>query len=421
MELILISIFLFVYVLIIIVRWHRTSIVFFFSTILIILGFLTPKEAWNFVDFNTLGLLLGMMIMVSFFKRTGLFEFLAIKSVKVARGNIFILFVLFFILTGVVSSLLDNVTTVLLITPVSILVADMIGVSPYPFLVGEILSSNIGGTATLIGDPPNIMIGSATGLSFIDFLLNLGPVVIIISIVVILYFKFVVGKRFSLKGSFDPAIVSLEPQKAIKDWGLLKRTLSVFTLVLLGFFTHDLLNIPPSIVALFGASLLLILTKVHPEDYLKEVEWTTLFFFAGLFILVGALENAGIMEMVSEHILNITSNFKLLVFIILLTSAVISGIIDNIPFVAATIPVIFSIMNKMHYPNSEVLWWALALGSCLGGNATLIGASANVVVAGISEKTRTPVTFRNYLRHGIPVTIISIVISALYLYLRYLI
>ena len=412
----LISSFILVaYILIALEKWHRTTIVFFFAALTVALGLLTPEEAWHAIDYNTIGLLIGMMIIVNIMKQTGIFKYLALKAVKASKGNIFLIFVMITGITGALSAFLDNVTMVILITPISIFIAETMGISPFPFFIGEIIASNMGGTATLIGDPPNVMIGSAAHLSFFDFFVHLTPLVLLAYGVFILYFKVFESKKLGIFGTFDIDRLNIMPEKALKNKKLLKKSLFVFTLVLLGFFFHPLLKLEPSVVALTGAALLLVLSKHNPEDVLKEVEWATLVFLAGFFILVGGLEKFGVITYLAKWIVSITSNIKILAIIILIISAFVSSILDNIPFVAAMIPIIATVNAKLGI-HTNTLWWALSLGACLGGNGTLIGASANVVVASMSTKTETPLTFKNYLRYGPLATLISITLSALYIW-----
>ncbi len=411
-----VSFILIAYILIALERWHRTTVVFFFASLAVVIGLITPHEAWEAIDYNTLGLLLGMMIIVNIMKQTGIFRYMALQSVKLSQGNIFKLFFMITAITWLASAFLDNVTTVMLITPISLFIAEMIGISPYPFFIGEIIASNMGGTATLIGDPPNIMIGSAAGLSFFDFITHLAPIAIVVYIIFIIQFKLFEAKKFGLTGRFNVERLSIRPEKALKDVKLLKKTLLVFALVITGFMLHHTIDLLPSVVALMGAALLLLITKHNPEEALKEVEWATLVFLTGFFILVGGLEKYGVIEHIARQLVTITGNVKLLAMVILITSAIISAILDNIPFVAAMIPVVSSINSALGI-QTNTLWWALALGSCLGGNGTIVGASANIVVAGISERSNSPLTFKNYLKYGIPTTTVSIILSGIYILL----
>jgi Na+/H+ antiporter NhaD/arsenite permease-like protein len=416
---ILIAIFTISFALIAWEKWHRTVVAMLAAIAVILLGYLTPLEAWNLIDFNTLGLLLGMMIIVSFFRRTGFFEYLAIKAVKISKGDYFALFAFFFILTGVVSAFLDNVTTVLIFSPIIILVTRMTGVSPFPYLIGEIIASNLGGTATLIGDPPNIIIGSAAGLSFNDFVANLTLPVLLVMIATIFFMKAIFGKTYKITGKFDLSIVKIDERGAIKDKKLLIKTFVVFGLVLLGFVLHDRLEILPSVVALSGAILLLFINNENPEEYFHEVEWTTLFFFGGLFILVGALEKYEIIKDIALFLLKFTKSELGLILLISGLSFVFTSIMGAIPFVVTMVPIINTIIQKMPGVNGNSLWWTLSLTACFMGNATLISAAANLVVAGISEKTDKKITFSSYLKYGFPTTVFTFVLALAYIIVRY--
>uniref|UniRef100_A0A7V3ZYT7 Citrate transporter-like domain-containing protein n=1 Tax=candidate division WOR-3 bacterium TaxID=2052148 RepID=A0A7V3ZYT7_UNCW3 len=400
-------------------RWHRTVISMLAAIAVIVLGYLTPQEAWNFIDFNTLGLLLGMMIIVSFFRRTGFFEYIAIKAIKVSKGDYFILFAFFFILTGVVSAFLDNVTTVLVFSPIIILVTKMTGISPFPYLIGEIIASNIGGTATLIGDPPNIIIGSASGLSFNDFIANLALPVAVIMVLTIFFLKWMFSKEYKISGKFDVSKVKIDERGAVKNKGLLVKTLFVFGFVIIGFVLHDKLKILPSIVALTGAVVLLFLNNENPEPFFHEVEWTTLFFFGGLFILVGALEKFHIIESIANFLLRFSKGELTLILIIGFLSFFFTTIMGAIPFVVTMAPIINAIINKMPNIHGETLWWTLSLTSCFMGNATLISAAANLVVADISGKTEKKITFKNYLKYGFPASVFTFIIAMGYVILKY--
>lgn len=415
----LIGIFVVAFLLIAFEKWHRTTVSFFSAILVIVLGFLTPEEAWNFIDFNTLGLLLGMMIIVAFFRRTGFFEFVAIKAIRISKGNFFALFFFFFMLTGFVSAFLDNVTTVLIFSPIIILVARMTGISPFPFLVGEIIASNLGGTATLIGDPPNIIIGSAANLSFNDFVVNLTLPVLLVMVITVYFLKFLFKNKYKIDGKFDLSTVKIDERGAIKDHVLLFKTLGVFFFVIVGFILHDRLHLLPSIVALTGAVLLLFVTNYDPEKLLHEVEWTTLFFFGGLFVLVGALEKFHVIENLANLLLRFSRGELGLILVVSLLSFVFTVIMGAIPFVVTMVPILQSIITKTPGIHANALWWTLSLSACFMGNATLIAAAANLVVAGISEKTQDKITFKNYLKYGLLSSIVSFLIALLYIIIRY--
>lgn len=430
------AIFVLSYILIVTERIHRSKIAIMGGVLLVLLRVMPQSEAFAFIDFNTIGLLTGMMLLISVIKETGLFSYIAIRIAKMTKGNRWKILLWFSIFTAAASALLDNVTTVLLIAPITILIAEMLDISPFPFLIAEILASNIGGAATLIGDPPNILIGSATDLSFVDFLVHLGPVSVIVLVITLYALRLVFKKQLATpETEYESVLAGMDESKVIKDPVLLKRSLIVLGLTMAGFMLHDLLGLKPATVALGGGGALLIWSGTDIEKRLEEVEWPTLFFFMGLFVLVGGLEKVGILESLAGGVLSLSGNVVVLSMCILWISAIASAFLDNIPFVAAMIPLVARISVSL-FPNTEgldeaayqiyylkqslPLWWSLALGACLGGNGTLIGASANVVIAGFSEKTKSPLSFRNYLRYGFPLMLISIAVSTVYILLRYL-
>ncbi|HWQ72766.1 MAG TPA: ArsB/NhaD family transporter [Desulfitobacteriaceae bacterium] len=415
-----IVIFLVTYALILSEKLHRAVIALAGGMLVIILGVIEQKEAIESIDFNTIGLLIGMMIIVGITRRSGVFEFLAIKAAKLAKGDPWHILLFLSIITAVLSGLLDNVTTVLLIVPVTFAITAALNLNPVPFLVTQILASNIGGTATLIGDPPNIMIGSATELGFIDFIINLTIPVIVVFIVTMLIIRIIYRKDLITEEALKADIMNFEENNSLKDRALLKKSLIVLVLTILGFILHQSLHLESATVALSGAALLLLITREEPEDILLAVEWPTIFFFAGLFILVGSLEQVGILKVIAQKSIEATggSLFQISMMILWL-SAIVSAFLDNIPFTATIIPLIQSIGQLGGIENLNPVWWSLSLGACLGGNGTLIGASANVIVAGIAEKNGSPLSFRGYLKIAFPLMILSIVISSAYLYLRY--
>jgi len=416
-------IFIAAYIFIISEKIHRTTAALLGAAALVVFKFLSLEEAWTkYLDFNTLGLLTGMMIIVVITRRTGVFQYLALKVAKLAKGNPWHILVALSLVTALCSALLDNVTTVLLIAPITILIADTLGKNPLPFLIAEILAANIGGTATLVGDPPNILISSAAHLSFLDFIINLTPICIIILFVTLFIIRFVFRKHLRPSPQLREKVLAFDETKAIRDRQLLKKSLFVLALTVSGFMVHHLLGLPPSAIALTGAVILLAISKISPDEVLKEIQWPVLFFFGGLFILVGGIEKAGLLNLAAERITNLTQDPILLAFIIIWISAIASSFLDNIPFVATMIPLIKAMGVNLHLSPEHLipLWWALALGACLGGNGTLVGASANVIVAGISEKTRTPLSFKMYLKIGMPLMLLSVLMATVYLYLRYL-
>ncbi|MBE1495966.1 Na+/H+ antiporter NhaD/arsenite permease-like protein [Amycolatopsis lexingtonensis] len=373
------------------------------------------------VDWNVIFLLLGMMIIVGILRRTGVFEYVAIWAAKRAKGSPLRVMILLSLITAVASAFLDNVTTVLLIAPVTLLVCDRLDIKPAPFLIAEVLAANIGGTATLIGDPPNIIIGSRAGLAFNDFLVNLAPIVAIELVV----FALVLPRLF--RGSFtvDPArvadVLALNEREAIQKPRLLIKCGVVLLAVFAAFVLHSVIHIEPSIVALLGAGVLVLLSGTEPKQYLAGVEWETLLFFAGLFIMIGALVKTGVIETLARLAADATGgNALLAVMLILVVSALLSGVIDNIPYVATMSPLVLALTNDIPDPaHSEALWWSLAIGADFGGNMTAVGASANVVMLGIAARSGAPISFWEFTKKGAVVTVITVLVAAPYLWLRY--
>jgi len=415
-----IGIFLTTYIIIVSEKIDRTVIALVGASMLLLTHVMSQEKAIEFIDFNTIGLLIGMMIIVNILKRTGVFGYLAIKAAKSVKGEPWKIIVVFSIFTALSSALLDNVTTILLIVPITLVIVDTLETNPIPFIIPLVLMSNIGGTATLIGDPPNIMIGSATGLGFMDFLLNLAPVVVIIFIVVIFVFKLMYKNSMSISDEKREDIMALDENLAIKDIILLKKSLVVLGITMFGFIIHQYVHLESASVALIGASLLLLVSNVEPEDVLLEVEWPTIFFFSALFILVGGLEHVGVIEYLAGHMIALTNgDLFWLAILILWGSAIASAFLDNIPFVATMIPLIKSI-ELMSPVSISPLWWALALGACLGGNGTLVGASGNVIVSGMLEKHGNKLGFFRFMKVGFPIMILTVAISTVYLILFYI-
>ncbi|HEU4528812.1 MAG TPA: ArsB/NhaD family transporter [Actinomycetota bacterium] len=371
------------------------------------------------IDWNVIFLLFGMMVIVGVLRYTGLFEYLAIWSAKKARGRPYRVLALLIVITGAASALLDNVTTVLLVAPVTILICERLGVPPVPFLIAEALASNIGGMATLVGDPPNIIIASESGLSYTDFLVNLGPLVLILLVV------YIGMARWQFRGSleFHPdrvsEVMSLDEREALVRGPLLPRAIAVLAVVTVGFLLQEVTGYDPSVVALLGAGVLLLVARTDPTVYLAEVEWHTLVFFMGLFIMVGALVKVGVIGALAERAIDLVDGHLFLAVVLLLVlSGVLSGLVDNIPYVATMAPLVAQLADS--FPGEAVvLWWALAIGADLGGNATSIGASANVVVLGLSERAGHPIRFVEWLRYGVPVTAVTLAVSLVYLWVRY--
>lgn len=418
------------YVLIMTEQLNRAVVSLTAACLMIIGGVLTQEAAFEGVDFNTLGLLTGMMMIVGVAKDSGVFQYLAIWSAKKVRADPWGILVVLVLVTAVLSALLDNVTTVLLIAPVTLLITDTLKISAYPYLFAEIFASNIGGTATLIGDPPNIMIGSSVGLGFNDFFLNLAPVVVIILAATLFIFYLIWGRSLKTDPALQAKVMEYRERDAIMDPRLLKQSMAVLFLVMVGFiFGHDY-GIQPATSAMFGASLLLILHNLKRSSAEEsklvhkafcEVEWTTLFFFVGLFIVVYGVETTGLLEHIADQILALTGGDRNVTAIsILWVSAVASAIIDNIPFVATMIPLIENMAITFGGPDELLpLWWSLALGSCLGGNGSLVGASANLIVAGFAERSGQPIHFAKFMLGAFPLMLLSILISSFYVQLRY--
>jgi Na+/H+ antiporter NhaD/arsenite permease-like protein len=417
-----IGIFLLIYALIISEKIHRTIVAMIGGLLMVLLGIVDQETALHHIDFNTLGLLIGMMIIVSITADTGLFKFIAIWAAKKAKGNPVSIMIALAVITAVASAFLDNVTTVLLMVPVTFSITRQLRVSPFPYLITQILASNVGGTATLIGDPPNIMIGSAVKeLSFMDFIVNLGPVAVVVMIIYVPIFILLFRKQIQTTPALTKSIMDLDEKELIGDHKLLRKCLTVLGLTILGFFLHQTLHLESATVALAGAFLLLLLTGEHMmEEAFTKVEWTTIFFFVGLFVLVSGLVETGVIAQLAARAIELTDgNLAATSMLILWLSAIASAFLDNIPFVATMIPMIQE-MGNMGVSNLEPLWWSLALGACLGGNGSLIGASANLIVAGMAGKEGHPIRFVQYLKYGFPLMILSIIVSSIYIYFRYL-
>ncbi len=416
-------VFVAAYVLIVTERIHRVAAALGGAGIMLAAGVVGAEDAFfseeTGVDWNVIFLLLGMMIIVGVLRETGVFEFLAISAAKRAKGKPFRVMVTFVLLTAFASALLDNVTTVLLIAPVTLLVCLRLGVPPVPFLIAEVLASNIGGAATLIGDPPNIIIASRGDLSFNDFLFNMGPIVLLLLVVYLGLCRFLFRKAFLYDEEKVAAVMRLNEKEAIEDRPLLIKAGAVLVLVTIGFVLHSALDTEVSVVALLGAGLLVAIAGLSPKEYLREVEWTTLVFFAGLFIMVGALIKVGVIGSLSKVVTEVTGgNLLLASILILLVSGVLSGIVDNIPYVATMAPLVADLADEAGNPGN-VLWWALALGADLGGNTTIVGAAANVVVVGIAEKNGYKISFLEFFKYGGLVALVTILLCIPYLWLRY--
>ncbi len=412
------GVFLITYALIVTERIHRTLAALLGGIVMILLGMLHQEEAFHAVDWNVIFLLAGMMAIANVLRETGLFQWIAVQAVRFGGGHPFRILVILSVVTAIASAFLDNVTIVVLVAPVTLFVAASLKISPLPFLIAEILASNIGGTATLIGDPPNILIGSAAGIDFVTFSAHMAPIslAILVVFIALAWFLFRADLRKGRAQTQD--VEALDTSALITDPVLLRKAMIVMASVIIGFLVHGFFHLEPATIALTGATLLMVWGENDPHHVLRDIEWTTLFFFIGLFITVEAIVKAGIIEAVAHAALLLTGgDLTVTAFLLLWLSALASGIVDNIPYTATMIPIVESLGREMPI---RPLWWSLALGADLGGNATLVGASANVVVASLAERSGHPIGFRLFLRYGVITTFFSLVLATLYVWLRYL-
>ncbi|MEU7614447.1 ArsB/NhaD family transporter [Micromonospora sp. NPDC049204] len=420
-----VAVFAAAYVLIATEKINRVAVALGGASIMLAIGATDAEHAFFSeeagIDWNVIFLLLGMMLIVGVLKRTGLFEYLAIWSAKKARGRPFPIMVILVVVTAVVSAALDNVTTVLLVAPVTLLVCERLDVPPIPFLIAEVMASNIGGAATLVGDPPNIIIASRSGLTFTDFLNVMAPLVLIVIVVFIGLCRIMFRKSFRYDAERAARVMALREADAIRDRRLVVISLVVLGAVLLAFSLHTVLHLEPSVVAILGGLLLLALSRLNAEDVAKDVEWPTLVFFAGLFIMVGALVATGVIDSIARSATEaVEGKLWPATMLLLWASAGLSAIVDNIPYVATMSPIVGELVNaEGGLGKAQVLWWALAIGADFGGNATAIGASANVVVLGIADRAGHKITFWGFTKYGLIVTVISVAISVPYLWLRF--
>ena len=409
---------------------NRAIVALLGATVMIFSGILTQETALKGIDFNTLSLLIGMMTIVGISERSGMFQFVAVWAAKKVKANPRGLLAVLAIVTAFFSAFLDNVTTVLLIAPVTFQITRKLKINPYPFLIAEIFASNIGGTATLIGDPPNILIGSALGLSFTDFLVQLTPVVLITMAVLVFSFDLIWGRRMVTTEKDKRAVMKISEIDCITDWSLLKKSLFVLFCVIGGFMSAEHLHIANGTIAMFGAAVLLLLYTLGAkhderdqkiEEIFGVVDWTTIFFFSGLFVIVYGLEVTGVLAMLGNKFVEITDgSIQKSAMLIIWVSAIVSSAIDNIPFVATMIPMIKSMEESMGGREAMMpVWWALSLGACFGGNGTLIGASANVIVAGMAQREGHPISFIGFLLWSIPTMLISVLIATIYLHIEF--
>jgi len=420
-----VAVFVVAYVLIATERVHRVASALGGAVVMLVIGATDAETAFFSeeagIDWNVIFLLLGMMLIVAVVQRTGLFEFLAIWASKRARGQPFRVMVILVLVTAVASAVLDNVTTVLLVAPVTFLVCERLAVPVVPFLIAEAMASNIGGTATLVGDPPNIIIASRAGLSYVDFLVHLAPLVVVLMAVFVGLCRWLFRDAFRHDPQRSDSVMALREQDAIRDRRLLVVSLVVLTAVTAAFVLHTVLHLEPSVVAIVGGLVLLAASRLDAGEVARDVEWPTLVFFAGLFVMVGSLVHTGVISLVASAAVEATEGrLALATFVLLWGSAVLSAIVDNIPYVATMSPVVAELVEANGgNDRAQVLWWSLALGADLGGNATAIGASANVVVVGLAQRAGKHISFWEFTRYGLIVTVITVALCMPYLWLRY--
>lgn len=413
-------IFVAAYILIIWDKFDRTVIALAGAVLMVLTGILPQEKAFEKIEYNTIALLVGMMIMVITTKRSGIFEYLAVKTVKLVKGEPVKIIIMLSLVTGLLSAVLDNVTTILLVIPVTLSIAKDLHINPVPFIISEVFASNVGGTATLIGDPPNIMIGGSVGLTFMDFIKNNGAIALLLLLLCTYIMVLIYKKKLVTTDEARLKIMQTDESKLIKDKKLLIKSVCVLSLTIILFMLHGITGYESSTIAIGGAVLLLLISRIRPEKVLHEIEWKTILFFIGLFVMVGGIEESGLIKELARGILDITNgNLTLTTLCILWVSAIASAFIDNIPFVTTMIPLIKD-MGSMSGMNLGPVWWALSLGACLGGNGTLIGASANVVAAGIADEHGHKISFGRYLKVAFPVMLLSIAVCTIYLIIFYL-
>ena len=426
-------VFILTYAVVMSERFNRANVALLAAGLTVLLGVIDQHQAVAGVDFNTIGLLVGMMLIVAVTRETGVFQFLAIWSAKKVKAKPWGILLMLSLVTAVTSAFLDNVTTVLLIVPVTLVLTEELEVPPYPFLFAEILFSNIGGTATLIGDPPNIMIGSQVEyITFLDFMVHLGPVVIVVMIATLFPIWLIWGRKLRATDEARQRVMEFDEKAAITDWPLLIKCLVVLGAVIFGFIVGHPFGFEPATIAVTGGALLMLLSNLgrkidekneRTHHFFGHVEWTTIFFFVGLFIVVAGVEHAGLLDLLADQIVERTAGDRAAIsYAVLWVSAVASAIVDNIPFVATMIPTLKTVIADlgMSQSDSMALWWSLALGACLGGNGSLVGASANLIVAGFAERAGQRIQFTKFLLHAFPLMLMSIAICHVYVMLRYL-
>jgi Na+/H+ antiporter NhaD/arsenite permease-like protein len=412
------AIFVATYALIATERMHKTLAAMAGGVAMVLVGIVTQEQAFAEIDFNVIFLLAGMMILAGIIRKTGVFGWIAVRAARFARGEPYRILVVLSLITAVASAFLDNVTTVVLVGPITLFLAAQLSLNPFPFLMSEIMASNIGGMATLIGDPPNILIGSAAGLDFGAFLFNLTPLAAIILAVYLIAAKWLYRGLLVVDPARRAGLLELNERDMITNPALLRRSVVVLGLTLIGFLVHGLLHVEPATIALAGATVLMIVARESPEEVLTEVEWPTLFFFIGLFMLIAGVIEIGVIDAIATLIVDVTGGALGATSLLLLwASGALSGIVDNIPYTATMIPVVEQLVGG---ERRDVLWWSLAMGADLGGNATIIGASANVILTSMAAREGHPITFGAFLRYGLPVTVGSMLMASAYVWIRYL-
>lgn len=412
------AIFFVTYALIVSERVHRMVSALLGGLCMVLGGVLTQEEAFHAVDWNVIFLLLGMMAITAVLRETGLFQWVAVQAVRLGNGRPYRILAILALITALSSAFLDNVTIVVLVVPITLFVAANLHMDPLPFLISEVLASNIGGTATLIGDPPNVLIASAADIDFLTFLVHMGPISGLILLAFLGLVRLMFRRELQTDANWHPDVAGLDARTFITDRRMMWRSLVIMVLVIVGFLVSGLLHLEPATIAMSGATLLLFWSGIDPQRVLREVEWTTLLFFVGLFIVVQGVVRVGLVSWLAYEALEVThGNLPLTAMLILWLSAAVSGVVDNIPYTATMIPVVESLTHTMA---GQPLWWCLALGACLGGNATLVGASANVVMASLSERSGHPIRFWHFIRYGVITTTMSLVLSSFYVWLRYL-
>ena len=416
-----VAIFLATYAIMVSEKIHRTIIAGFGAALMLILGIETFTDAVDAIDFNAIGLLVGMMVIVGLTRESGIFGFVAVSIAKLGKGRPMFIMIALSVMIAVVGGFIDNVTMVLLVVPISISIARKLKINPVPIVFSQIMLSNIGCAATLIGDPPNIMIGGAAGFGFNDFIINMAPVLIVIAVIVLLLLYLMFRKQLVVKDEYRQQIMELDPKDELKDVALAKKSIIVMIITIIGFVMHQTLHLESATVALCGAALLLIVVRPNPEHALRNVEWGVIFFFLGLFVLVGGIEKVGVLEAAAIKTIELTGGELLPTGMALLwVGSIASAFVDNIPFTATMIPLIQNIGSMGNFTSMDPLWWSFALGACLGGNGTIIASSANVVAIGLLEEQGYKISFLKFMKWGFPLMILSVGISSVYLYLFYL-